>query len=208
MSGTLAPSDPMTNGSVVPGTEGEEGPTDQEQFDATVARDGWIFLRVLGGVGIFAALAISIIALFVASGKHTTTMTMPASTAPAAALPSGTTPAAPAGAPTPTIALSVQGGNKKGPDGKLHDSFSKTNFAVKVGQPTRLRIDNKDSGSHSITAPGTGVSITVRPGLHTYTVVATNAGRFEWVCVIPCDSEAGGWAMTHPGYMAGYITAS
>jgi hypothetical protein len=38
--------------------------------------------------------------------------------------------------------------------------------------------------------------------------MATKAGRFEWMCVIPCDSDAKGWAMTHPGYMAGYITAA
>jgi heme/copper-type cytochrome/quinol oxidase subunit 2 len=90
----------------------------------------------------------------------------------------------------------------------MHDSFSKTDFVVKVGQPTRLRIDNADSSPHSITSAATGVSITVLPGVHTYTMVATRAGRFEWVCVLPCDSGAGGWAMTHPGYMAGYITAS
>jgi uncharacterized cupredoxin-like copper-binding protein len=104
--------------------------------------------------------------------------------------------------------LSVAGSNKRGPDGKMHDSFSKTNFAVQVGKPTQLRIDNKDEGTHSITAPGTGVAIVVLPGVHTYTIRATTAGRFEWICIIPCDSDAKGWAMTHPGYMAGYITAT
>jgi hypothetical protein len=39
-------------------------------------------------------------------------------------------------------------------------------------------------------------------------MVATKAERFEWVCVITCDSDANGWAMTHPGYVAGYITAT
>jgi hypothetical protein len=37
------------------------------------------------------------------------------------------------------------------------------------------------------------------PGIHTYAMVATTAGRFEWVGVLPCGSAAGGWAMTHPG---------
>ncbi|MDQ6607343.1 MAG: cupredoxin domain-containing protein, partial [Actinomycetota bacterium] len=91
---------------------------------------------------------------------------------------------------------------------KMHDSYSKTNFAVRVGRPTRLVIDNKDSSPHSITSPGTGVSIIVRPGTHSYTLLATKAGRFEWMCVIPCDTDAQGWAMNHPGYMAGYITAT
>src|ERR1022692_770493 len=124
-------------------------PTDQEKFDAEVARDGGIFLHVLGAVGIMAAIVISTIALVVATQAHTSTMVMPS--APVAVVPS--VPAA------QSISLSVAGGNKLGPDGKMHDSFSKTNFAVKVGQPTRLVVDNKDSGPHSITAPGTGVSI-------------------------------------------------
>jgi heme/copper-type cytochrome/quinol oxidase subunit 2 len=90
----------------------------------------------------------------------------------------------------------------------MHDAFSKTNFAVKVGQPVKLQIDNTDEGTHSITAPVAGVNIAVLPGKHTYTLLVKKAGRFEWKCIIPCDDETNGWAMTHPGYMAGYITAS
>lgn len=172
--------------------------TDQEKFDAEVVRDGGIFLHVVGAIGILAAIGISTIALVVASQSHTATMVMPS--VPVAAAP--IVPAA------QSISLSVAGGNKKGPDGKMHDSFSKTNFAVKVGQPTQMVIDNKDSSPHSITAPGTGVSITAYPGTHTYTMLATKAGRFKWMCVIPCDTDAHGWAMTHPGYMAGYINAT
>ncbi len=202
MSSTLTPGRPPTpeNGAVrdpvIPPPQ-----TDQEQFDAAVNRDGKIILQILGGVAIVAALVMSTVALVVSSGKsNTTAMTMPGASPPVAAVPSAT--------PAPTIRLSVAGENKKGPDGKMHDSFTKTDFAVKVGQPTRLRINNTDSSAHSITAPSTGVSITVRPGLHTYTMVAKTAGRFEWICVIPCDGPAHGWAMTHPGYMAGYITAT
>jgi hypothetical protein len=175
-------------------------PTDQEKFDAAVNRDGKIVLQVLGGLAIFAALLMSIAALLVSTGKSDSSgavMAMP----PAAA-------AAPAPATAPLVNVSVAGGNKRGPDGKMHDSFSKTDFAVKVGQPTRLRIDNKDDVPHSITSAAAGVSISVLPGVHTYTIVAKTAGRFEWMCVIPCDSGAHGWAMTHPGYMAGYITAT
>jgi hypothetical protein len=173
-------------------------PTDQERFDAAVNRDGKIFLQVLGGVAIFAALVMSTVALLVSTGKSNNGMAMSMPT-PATVAP------APASAP---INVSVSGENKRGPDGKMHDSFSKTDFAVKVGKPTRLRINNHDDVQHSITSAGTGVSITVLPGVHTYTMVAKTAGRFMWMCVIPCDSPAKGWAMTHPGYMAGYITAS
>jgi hypothetical protein len=201
MSGTLTPGNPSAtdNGAPPSGAGPPVPPTDQEQFDAAVNRDGKIALQILAGVAIFAALVMSTVALVLSGEKSntTTTVTQPAvATAPAASTPS------------PLITLSVAGSNKRGPDGKLHDSFSKTNFAVKVGQPTRLRIDNTDEGTHSITAPGIGVAIVVLPGVHTYTILAKVAGRFKWICIIPCDSDASGWAMTHPGYMAGYIIAT
>jgi hypothetical protein len=44
--------------------------------------------------------------------------------------------------------------------------------------------------------------------VHTYTLLVSKAGHFRWLCAIPCDSPTKGWAMTHAGYMAGYITAS
>ena len=198
MSGTFTPEAPQANGVATPEVPGPAALTDQQQFDATVDRDGKIVLQLLAGVAILAALVMSTVALVLSGGKTegVKTVTQPAVTAAAAP------------AVAPVISLSVSGGNKRGPDGKLHDSFSKTNFAVKVGQPTQLRIDNKDEGTHSITSPQTGVSIVVLPGIHTYTIKATTAGRFQWLCIIPCDSEANGWAMTHPGYMAGYITAT
>jgi heme/copper-type cytochrome/quinol oxidase subunit 2 len=173
--------------------------TDQERFDAAVERDQRIVLKWLAGVAIIAAFVMSAVALIISS-NHSMPATMVRTVV--AAAPAAAAPAA------PVISLSVAGSNKKGPDGKLHDSFSKTDFAVKVGQPMRLRIDNTDSGPHSITAAGTGVNIMVLPGVHTYTLVAKKAGRFEWICTIPCDGDAKGWAMTHPGYMAGYISAT
>jgi plastocyanin len=173
-------------------------PTDQEKFDAEVSRKGGVFLQILAAVGIVTAIGMATLALVVASQHQTGAMVM--SSAPVAVVPS-----APA---VHTISLSVAGSIKKGPDGKMHDAFSKTNFAVKAGTPTQIRIDNKDASPHSITAPGTGVSIIINPGVHTYTMTATKAGRYEWMCVIPCDSDAHGWAMKHPGYMAGYITVT
>jgi hypothetical protein len=200
MTGTLMPeAGPASeNGASAREPANVQLPTDQEKFDAEVNRKGGVFLQVLGAVGIITAIGMATVALVVASQNHTSAMVMPS--APVAAVPS-----APVGR---TISLSVAGSIKKGPDGKMHDAFSRTNFAVKVGQPTQMRIDNKDASSHSITAPGTGVSIIVRPGVHTYTMIATKAGRYEWMCLIPCDSDAHGWAMTHPGYMAGYLTVT
>ncbi len=172
--------------------------TDQELFDAAVQRNTKLLLPVIGAVAILAALVMATLALVISSGKNVrTTIT----TAPAVGV------TAPATGPSP-INVSVAGSNKMGPDGKRHDSFSTTDFAVKVGKPTMLRINNTDAGSHSITSTAAGVNITVLPGVHTYTIVAKAAGHFEWICVIPCDSDAHGWGMTHPGYMAGYITAT
>jgi len=200
-SGTLIPPE------VPPSEQSAQRPADQieaadqQRFDAVVDRDSKIVLSILAGVAILAALIMSTVALVLSNGGRNTHNTVTRTVSAAAASPAKAVAA-------PPISLSVEGSSKRGPDGKMHDAFSKSNFAVKVGQPTRLRIDNKDDVAHSITAPQTGVSIVVMPGVHTYTMTATTAGRFEWICIIPCDSDAAGWAMTHPGYMAGYITAT
>ena len=177
---------------------------DQRQFDEDVDRNGKVVLEWLAGAGILAALLMSVIAL-VNSGER--------SGAPAAA---GVAPTVPAGAPTAVapaatakvVSLKILGGFKVGPDRKKHDVFTTTEFAVKVGQPLKLKIENTDDVDHSITAPVPGVNITVKPGVHTYTLVVKQAGRFQWYCIIPCDSDANGWAMQNPGYMSGYITAT
>jgi uncharacterized cupredoxin-like copper-binding protein len=102
-----------------------------------------------------------------------------------------------------TIYLSVSPGIKPGPDGKLHDAFSVTNFTVRAGQPVKLVIDNTDSAPHSITAMGAGVNIIARPGVHTYTLLLQKQGKFMWMCTQPCDP----YSMAHIGYMRGYITS-
>jgi plastocyanin len=122
-----------------------------------------------------------------------------------AASSSGT--AAASAVPT-AVKLKVIPSSKRGPDGKLHDAFTVTNFAVHVGQPVKLTINNTDNQPHSITSPSAGVSIVAKPGVHTYTLVVSKSGRFLWYCAYPCDSDAHGWAMSHPGFMSGYITAT
>lgn len=110
-------------------------------------------------------------------------------------------------APTPapqTVSVTVRGGDKLGPDGKRHDSWSVTSYRVRVGRPVELRIDNRDDAPHTMTAPQAGVDIVAAPGVHTYTLVVPRAGRFRWFCRVPCDD----WAMAHAGYMAGSIEAT
>jgi heme/copper-type cytochrome/quinol oxidase subunit 2 len=103
-----------------------------------------------------------------------------------------------------TVFLTVSADLKPGPDGKLHDAFSVTDFYVHAGQPIKLVINNTDDVAHSIVAPGAGVNIMVKPGNHTYTLLVRKAGRFEWYCMQPCDP----YSMAHAGYMRGFITAS
>ena len=102
-----------------------------------------------------------------------------------------------------TVYMSISPGIEPGADGKLHDAFSITNFDVRAGHPVKLVINNTDSASHSITSPGAGVNIVIKPGVHTYTLLVHRTGRFEWFCAFPCDPHS----MSQMGYMRGYITA-
>lgn len=103
----------------------------------------------------------------------------------------------------PLVYLSVTPGIKPGPDGKLHDAFSVTDFQVHAGHAVKLVINNTDTVPHSITSPDAGVNIIVRPGTHTYTLLVHRSGRFAWYCTQPCDP----YSMSHAGYMRGYITS-
>jgi len=201
-SGTLIP---QNQKSATPaGAEVDQAPvSDQERFDAVVDRDSKVVLGILAGVAILAALIMSTVALVLSSNNGSKTVETRTVTSALAASGANTPAAA-----VPVISLSVEGGSKRGPDGKMHDAFSKTDFQVKAGQPVKLRIDNKDDAPHSITSAEAGVSVIALPGTHTYTMVVKTAGHYKWLCILPCDSDAAGWAMTHAGYMAGYITAT
>jgi hypothetical protein len=176
---------------------------DQAQFDDTVEKTGKTVLEVFAGLGIFAALLMSIIALNQSSEHNTVTIT-----SGVAATATGSTAAANAALPAKVVSLKIIAGGKLGPDKIMHDTFTATEFAVKVGQKLDLKIDNTDEGEHSITSPQIGVNIVVKPGVHMYEVVVKEKGRFSWFCVIPCDDNGNGWAMQHAGYMSGFITAT
>lgn len=103
----------------------------------------------------------------------------------------------------PVVYASVTPGIKPGPDGKLHDAYSITNFMVHAGQPVKLVINNTDDVPHSITSPEAGVNIVVKPGTHSYTLLVQKSGHFHWYCMRPCDP----YAMSHAGYMQGFITS-
>ncbi|HEY8303649.1 MAG TPA: hypothetical protein VIG42_03570 [Solirubrobacteraceae bacterium] len=172
--------------------------TDQQRFDASVKRTGKAVLQTLAGLAILAAFLMSMVAL-VQSGKAREVRVVGQAAVKQTAS---------ATVPTKVIDTKIVGSGKRGPEGKMHDMFTVTNFNVKVGQAVTLRIDNTDDVPHSVTSPTAGVNIIAQPGIHTYTLVVAQAGKFQWSCMLPCDTETGGWAMQHPGYMSGYITAS
>jgi hypothetical protein len=182
----------------------EQEEHDQAEFDEAVSHDGKIVLEWLAGIGVVAAVIMSMIALVNSSGHTTLTVTSGVATQPATGSPSSTASTL----PPKTISLEVIPASKLGPDGIKHDAFTKTEFAVKVGQTLELKINNTDEGEHSITSPILGVNLVIKPGVHTYQLVVKEKGRFSWFCVIPCDDKANGWAMQHAGYMSGYITAT
>jgi heme/copper-type cytochrome/quinol oxidase subunit 2 len=168
---------------------------DRETIEATpsaTTRFARPMLIVLGAVGVILALiAVDVVLVngIQPAQAHPVTQVVKISGAPAV---------------QPTVDLTVSPEMKPGADGKLHDAFSVTNFYVHAGQPVKLVINNTDSAPHSIVAPGAGVSIMVKPGMHTYTLLVRKAGRFQWFCGMPCDP----YSMAHDGYMRGFITAS
>ncbi len=122
---------------------------------------------------------------------------------------------------TADITLVVQSNVKLGPDGLLHDAFTPCNFTVYAGQEVDLTVINFDNGEHSFTSTSLGVNFVVPPSNETGVPTVSNfqfnettAGVYRWWCVYPCDTDAGGWAMTtgsdgqpdQIGYMGGFVT--
>jgi plastocyanin len=110
------------------------------------------------------------------------------------------------------IDLTVFPGSRFGSDGKMHDTFSPGNFTVVAGVPVTLTVYNYDDGTHTLTNSALGLNLQVKgstkkgvPMASTVTFTPAKAGDYEWQCMDPCDSEAGGWAMSHDGYMRGTI---
>lgn len=110
---------------------------------------------------------------------------------------------------------------KKGPDGQVHDTFFTTDSTtIRVGTRVTLSFVNVDEMPHSFTAPELGINVVIpagsdsKPGTATYTFTADKPGNFRWFCALPCDDDAGGYAMKPDptgkgngvdGLMAGYL---
>jgi plastocyanin len=111
------------------------------------------------------------------------------------------------------VYLTVLPAAKLGADGKLHDVFSPADFVVHPGKPVTVTVYNYDTGEHSFTAQALGVNKIVKgskkkgvPATTTFTFTPKQTGTYTWACVVPCDDNAGGWAMSHDGFMAGKVS--
>jgi uncharacterized cupredoxin-like copper-binding protein len=110
------------------------------------------------------------------------------------------------------VSMVVNPGYKLGPDGKMHDSFATGDITVKGGQPVEVTVYNLDQGKHSITSKDLGLNFVAKasekdgvPAVSTFTFTPQKEGKFMWMCTIPCDDNAKGWAMSHDNYMMGYF---
>jgi heme/copper-type cytochrome/quinol oxidase subunit 2 len=147
------------------------------------------------------------------AGPSTTASSTPSSQ-------SGTAQAAPQ-----AISVKVVGSEegRLGPDGKKHDTFIPSDLTVQAGAPVAITFTNSDDMPHSFSAPDLGINQIIpaakdgKPGQVTLTFTPTKRGKFRWFCAMPCDTDAGGWAMTpdrgghgpdQDGFMAGYVTVS
>lgn len=107
-----------------------------------------------------------------------------------------------------------------GPDKAHHDTVAPSSFVLRKGIPVTFTVINLDDMRHSITAPGLGVNIIIRPAVDrrgggvapsttTYTFVPAKVGEFRWFCLFPCDMPTH-WSMSasydgpdRDGFMAG-----
>lgn len=109
----------------------------------------------------------------------------------------------------------------KGSDGLRHDTTLGASFTVAQGSQVTVTVYNYDEGPHTITAAKLGLDVTIPgakdekngvPSSKTFTFTATKAGKFLWLCSLPCDKGQGYWDMKSPskkiGFMAGYITVT
>jgi plastocyanin len=101
---------------------------------------------------------------------------------------------------------------KLGPNGQWHDAFLPADFAIHAGDRVTVTVVNYDSGPHTFTSPSLGVNETIpgggsmsSPREVTFTFIAPKEpGKYQWWCAAPCDP----WAMSHNGYMRGFVTVA
>ncbi len=164
----------------------------------------WMMVAV-GITGLLAVLGVivSVVALSSSSSTSTTTVTVQASrsSAPAASVPK------PASFNVAVKADDEHG--RMGPDKQWHDAFLPADYTVHAGQTVTMTFQNYDGGPHTFTAPSLNVNQVIPSGSASHPVSTTvtftapkTPGKYQWWCAVPCDP----WAMSHDGYMRGFVT--
>lgn len=179
----------------------ESGVNVQQVHSQVVWRE-WIMVSI-GLTALLAVLAVVLSVVALSSKSTTTTI---------AAAPTATAPAAAPAAQwiKASIKSDVQHG-QKGPDGQWHDSYIPANLTVRAGSTVTMTVLNYDTSPHSFTSPTLKVAQTIAAGTaqgpakttFQFTAPAV-AGKYLWICAIPCDP----WAMATIGYMRGYVTVT
>jgi hypothetical protein len=178
------------------------------------ANHEWVLVGVgLSGVLSIVAVIIALVALgSTGSGATNMVMATPAATAGGSSLPAGGVASGAASARTVKMSFKsdVEHG-RKGPDGAWHDAAVPAIFTVHAGAKITVDAFNYDVAPHSFTGPSLSVNQVLPKGTATnptetkFTFTApTTPGRYPWWCVFPCDP----WAMSHDGYMRGYVTVT
>jgi uncharacterized cupredoxin-like copper-binding protein len=188
--GTLTPDGPPVSGNGSVGrAPGSPPPTDQERFDAAVDRDGKVFLQVLGGVAIFAALVMSIIALLVSTGKSDST---PAPATPAVRV-APIAPAVPGKIAVSLKEFSVNPSATQAPAGRV--SFNVRNSGTIPHEFVVLRTDKPAgsllNGARADETGNVGESGDLAPGAAKTVSVKLKAGHYALVCNLPGHYSAG-----------------
>jgi plastocyanin len=103
--------------------------------------------------------------------------------------------------------------DKIGSDGKQHVAFEPSDFTVTKGQPVKLEIQNYDTTMHTLTANDLNLNVAInaaasagQPTTASATFTPNKTGSFQWMCMNPCDTNNGEWAMSQKGFMQGTIT--
>lgn len=177
----------------------------------------WMMIGV-GLTGLMSVLAI-VVALIALASPSTQTTVLPAAAASSRSMmgtaAQASSAAAPAVAPE-AVKLAIKSDSehgKLGPDGKWHDAFLPANFTVHAGAQVTVTVDNYDQSAHTFTSSALGntsvideqIAAGTDSGPRTTTFKFTapaKPGKYEWWCAMPCDP----FAMSHVGYMRGYVT--
>jgi uncharacterized cupredoxin-like copper-binding protein len=191
MSGTLTPGSPTEsqNGTAVRSPVSPPPPTDQQQFDADVERNGKLVLQVIGGVAIFAAFVMSTIALVVSSGKSDSGAA-PAAPAVAAA---PVAPATPGKIGVSVKEFSVNPTATQAPAGRV--TFNVRNTGTIPHEMVVLRTDKPAgsllNGARADEAGNVGETGDLAPGASKTVSVKLKAGHYALVCNLPGHYSAG-----------------